>query len=161
MNSTTTTLTPAQEKLEAFLKEAKNPNWIIAKSSLNQIEFAIKHASQAAIEQFLSWLYEEGEIDPSAMERLNNGNDSYEDNFEAIREGSWDNIQVEVDDLEDKEQVEDAIISAIDVNEPFGLDSNSTLFYFSQGNCYITTDFWENGETNKNEIIAMVNISKK
>lgn len=152
----------ARKQLEIFFNEVNTPNGIMPVNSLNQIAFAIQHASDEAIEQFIEWLYE-GEENPNnrSLELLNQGNHSYEENFERVSEDYWKSLTVEVSDTTDRDEIESAICTEIDFEEPYGLDANRTCVYYSQGNWYVTTDFAEDGEPGKNPIIAMVLVEEK
>lgn len=154
------TASAARQKLLNFFDEIEKSD--MAKNSISQIRFALMFAYDNQIDQFVEWLFEDGETpEPKALEALNTGKYNYLENFGHISPNDFETIKVTIQYEADEERninFEDHIVTEIDKQEPFGLDANSTCIYRSNNTYYVTTDFMENGEPDKNPTIAVVTL---
>ena len=158
------------ERLQNFYNEVSDPNSPMPKYTLNQIAFALNHASEPQIEQFLDWLYDGSEYpDPISLAYLNQGKFNYRENFGQIPVLSYrykapylkknpDAGNYLTGD-QNTDRLEEKLEKIVNEHKPYGLDWNNVYSEVSvkkmSGTVYTAFDA-EDFSPKREEIIAEV-----
>lgn len=155
------TETAARQSLRKLLEAHSGPDSDMAANSIAQINFAVQHASDAAVEDYMKWY----EAEPTnALETLMQGRYNYLENFGAVPASQWLQITVEIDSEPGKlsaKEVVSRIFDKLEEIEPFslGIHMLTVCDHQSTGSYYLLADFQEDGDCNTNPVLGQITVT--